>query len=264
MTVQPPTPRPSRAVQYAVLFGYVAFLVAWLLGVSRLRDTGHGGPVYLAGVLVILAAQLLLLWLNGRDESVRAVTGFAPPTPGGPPVLTAPARAWWRTDRAWLLFAGLPTIQLWISHDDLDGNGWVTWFARIVTLTAVTGMVVAIAMVLLEIRRGADLELRRDGLFLPGPFGGTELPWAEVPSGRLKGRRHNNRLVLRVQRRDSTSLLRRRRATVWFDRYGVSPEFMAGAIRHYLDHPARRVAIGTHEEYARLHALLYRGPGLLG
>ncbi|WP_329108809.1 hypothetical protein OG792_09245 [Micromonospora sp. NBC_01699] len=268
MTMRPPAPLRSRPVQYAILCGYVVLLAAWVVGSLRLRDTGYGQSVYLGGILVMIIVQSLWAWVNGREHSgSRRRTVFAPPRTDGPPVLVAPARAWWRTDRSWRLFAGVALIQysIFTLGQDLSELDWLLWASGLVVLLAGVAVVGTIVRILLDIHRGADLELRPGGVSLPGLTGRLEVPWAELPSGRLRGRGHTDRLVLRVRRPTSSGLFRRRRpVTVWFDRYAVAPELLTGAIRHYLDHPEHRAAIGTDEEYVRLHVLLHREPDPVG
>jgi hypothetical protein len=261
VTMQPPAPVPSRRVQTTVLIGYVAILVAWMVAGLWLLKSEYSEPARFVLLPVVLTVQLVWSWMNDRDPSgARRFTAFAAPRTGGPPVLVAPGRVWWRTHRAPQLFTAVGLIQYWaFSIKEIGEIDWVLWSSIPFMLVVAVGLVATMVALLRDIRGGGDLELRPGGLSLPGPLGRIELPWEEVPSGRLKRHRDGDPLVLRVRRR-SGSLFRRRRVTVHFDRYAVAPALLTGAIRHYLDHPEHRAAIGTDEEYVRLHVLLYPEP----
>lgn len=91
---------------------------------------------------------------------------------------------------------------------------------------------VVIVMITSTLRRRPRVELTQDALLIRGIFGTRTIPW--VPAAFHV--RPNSKLNL-----------------VWAD---VDPAFIADAITFYVDHPAERDAIGTHEGHERLLAHL--------
>ncbi|MEV6816749.1 hypothetical protein [Micromonospora sp. NPDC051296] len=114
--------------------------------------------------------------------------------------------------------------------------------------------------------RGVSVELRPDGVCQRDLTGSLMVPWEALAPGRPLPARSPGlhpgpdlRTTGPVRRRGILPLGRRR---LRID--NVHPWFIADAIRHYVDHPQHRAAIGEPAEYQRLlDALRYAptGPG---
>ncbi|PZG17050.1 hypothetical protein C1I95_16350 [Micromonospora craterilacus] len=114
--------------------------------------------------------------------------------------------------------------------------------------------------------RGVSVELRPDGVCQRDLTGSLMVPWEALAPGRpyQPAARASSLALTYAQpdlvRRRSILPLGRRRLRI----DSVHPWFIADAIRHYVDHPQHRAAIGEPAEYQRLlDALRYAptGPG---
>ncbi|MFE0589574.1 hypothetical protein [Micromonospora echinospora] len=121
------------------------------------------------------------------------------------------------------------------------------------------GSVALIVFVLVDRwRQVPTVELSPEGVGFGRPRRAFFVPWSALAAGQPilpTAQSRTLRLVLARPELVSREGGRRRRT----DRellptqdVDVAPEFLAAAIRHYLDHPAHRPAIGTVAEHARL------------
>ncbi|GAA3757948.1 hypothetical protein [Micromonospora maritima] len=133
------------------------------------------------------------------------------------------------------------------------------------TIDAVLG-VLWLALIALVVRaavRGHDVRLDPEGLHVTGLLGSRTVPWAAGPAAEAPGDdgRSSIRLPLTVARPE---LVRRHGLVVGRPRLptdGVDARFLAAVISHYVAHPQHRSAIGTPEEYRRLHTHLRGATG---
>ncbi|SCG43669.1 hypothetical protein [Micromonospora inositola] len=107
--------------------------------------------------------------------------------------------------------------------------------------------------------RGTRLHLRPEGIEERGTVSSLVVPWDAVDAGRL------HRPPLRAQHLAlpfAQPGLVRRRGLGWNKRLSIDsvhPWFIADALRHYVEHPEHRAAIGTPDEYQRLLTSLAGG-----
>ena len=119
-------------------------------------------------------------------------------------------------------------------------------------------LLVAVGLHLAAGWRGVSVELRPDGVRQHDFAGTLMVPWGALAPGRPSRPAVNaSALALTYTQPD---LVRRRGILVLGRRLlridNVHPWFIADTIRHYVDHPQRRAAIGEPAEYQRLwHAL---------
>ncbi|MFG2054265.1 hypothetical protein ACGFI9_09545 [Micromonospora sp. NPDC048930] len=119
-------------------------------------------------------------------------------------------------------------------------------------------LLVAVALTVAGGWRGISVQLRPDGVFQRDFAGSLMVPWEALAPAR-PSRPAVNAATLAltyaqpdlVRRRGILPLGRRLRID------NVHPWFIADTIRHYVDHPQQRAAIGEPAEYQRLwHALM--------
>ncbi|SCG43659.1 hypothetical protein [Micromonospora inositola] len=119
-------------------------------------------------------------------------------------------------------------------------------------------LLVAIGIQLAASWRGSSIELRPDGVYQRDFVGSLMVPWEALAPGRpSRPAVRASTLALTyaqpdlVRRRGILPLGWRRLRTD-----NIHPWFIADTIRHYVDHPQHRAAIGEPAEYQRLwHAL---------
>lgn len=113
----------------------------------------------------------------------------------------------------------------------------------------------AVAAGILLSRRPA-LWLDRDGMTIRGLRHATRIAWDEILPGTPPApvKRRPRHLTVHL---NEPPLMGRYPSTVDISimRLHVDAAFLAGAIRHYVDHPADRAAIGTADELTRLRSL---------
>ncbi|WP_091656299.1 PH domain-containing protein [Micromonospora auratinigra] len=126
--------------------------------------------------------------------------------------------------------------------------GW--GFTSIMFLLAAFYLLLVTGLVVAFFRGDPRIDLTPAGVEIRDLFGRRSVPWAALTPGRPTPPRSGTVLRLRVARPE----LVRRRGLV-FGRAGsplvtlgwlaAHPGFLADALRHYVDHPAERAAIGT-------------------
>jgi hypothetical protein len=194
--------------------------------------------------LIVVAVALLIL--GGRSMRIRParlvlepqIRAFGTPVPAWPVylalsgllALSAQAGALMRTDRL----------------------GWSN-------LIGDSPLLILIGLWVVQAARGHGAQLRPEGVRQSHVLGSLMVPWEAVPVGFL-GPPTRRPTTLRLAYAEP-QLVRRfgfplSRHAICTD--NVDAAFLAAAIQHYVDHPERRVAIGTHDEYQRLLAELAR------
>ncbi|MFU8853357.1 hypothetical protein ACNAW0_20560 [Micromonospora sp. SL1-18] len=119
-------------------------------------------------------------------------------------------------------------------------------------------LLVAVGLQLAAGWRGSSIELRPDGVYQRDFVGSLMVPWEALAPGRpSRPAVKASTLALtyaqpELARRRGIFPLGRRRLRI----DNIHPWFIADTIRHYVDHPQHRAAIGEPAEYQRLwHAL---------
>lgn len=215
--------------------------LAW--GVAVLV-TDHHGLVTFVPMLVLLLASGMALFRGPSRERLRVDPAV--------PAMYAPARGPARFQTfalAWLPFQLVTYADRW--GPDLF------WWALLV------GSVVIVVLVSVDLwRRVPLIEVTPDGIGSGGPYRSVFVPWSALATGQpLGATAEMSTLSLRLARPELVERggwrwrgrpWDRRRETLVLHEVDAAPEFLAAAIRHYLDHPEHRPFLGTTEEFARL------------
>lgn len=98
--------------------------------------------------------------------------------------------------------------------------------------------------------------LTPQALVIRGPLGSRAVPWAALRSARPAAVDTDRGITVTVERPELVMRrgLTRATASVRTGDTWVHPQFLADAVRYYVDQPARRETIGSLDGYARLRA----------
>jgi hypothetical protein len=221
------------------ILGCAAGLAVLCAGLQLPSAAGSDAVGAFVLVIVLTCSALALLAFGATRPAAFVVD------PTGPALRTLP--------RAADVYLAITTFMIasWYLPALLPFGGTQqdrTWHGVI----AVTWLGIA-AFRTTELLRDHGLQLHPEGLVDSGVLGSLFVPWdAFAPGGPLRPALRTRRLPLTYRHPE---LVRRRgvgisRRQVFVE--SVHPWFMADVIRHYVDHPAHRISIGTRSEYDRL------------
>ncbi|OZV75000.1 hypothetical protein CA850_29560 [Micromonospora echinospora] len=223
--------------QRITVVGAVVLGLAWGLLVRARSDDGL---LTVVPMLLLLVGSGVVLFRGPSRAALRvdpdAVVTYAPPRAPAPFAAFAVA---------WLCF------QL-VRYGGERELGLFRW------LLVVGSMALVVFVVVDRWRQVPMVDLSPEGVGFGRPRRTFFVPWSALAAGQPilpTAQSRALRLVLARPELVSREGGRRRRT----DRellpthdVDVAPDFLAAAIRHYLDHPAHRPAIGTVAEHARL------------
>jgi hypothetical protein len=241
----------------AVVFVALAALSTW----ARPRhdwwnDAAFGLLIWAVVGVVVVAAVFGLASLRGRPRRlVMTGTSFAP-EPAIPPGLLG---------LIWMCIAAQQAdtaSRLWTSTEP----GRYADYGFIVVASVMVGLICALGIAaLVWAWRGFVVELTPEGVIQRMPLFRRTIPWealapggpAELPPPNKRVYLVSSRPELVTQRGLPLMQGERERPILTVDRHGW---LVARAIRHYVEHPADRAAIGTPAGYDRLQAALAIAP----
>ncbi|QDY11202.1 hypothetical protein FJK98_32050 [Micromonospora sp. HM134] len=154
---------------------------------------------------------------------------------------------------AWKVFLALGV--LWPNSASLGALVRSTRADIVSTLDVVLALawVVAVTLLLIDVWRDNEVQLRPYGIRQSWPLGSLTVPWEALPAAQLRpGTDRPSRLRMAF----AQPLLVKRRGIPWSRNAlrtdNVDARFLAAAIRHYVCRPEYRPAIGSQAEYKRL------------
>ncbi len=226
--------------QRITVVGAVVLGLAWGLLV---RARGDDGLLTAVPMLLLLVGSGVVLFRGPSRAALRvapdAVVTYAPPRTPAPFAAFAVAWLCFQTVR----YGGAPEL------------GPFRWLLLVGSLAVMAFMLVD------RWRQVPTVELSPEGVGFGRPRRAFFVPWSALAAGQPilpTAQSRTLRLVLARPELVSRASGRRRtdRELLPTQDVDVAPEFLAAAIRHYLDHPAHRPAIGTVAEHARLCRVL--------
>ncbi|MEV0719665.1 hypothetical protein [Asanoa sp. NPDC050611] len=231
----------------------------WLLGAAALGVVW--GVAAIAFDIPVLVLDLLL-HLGPTVAGVGALVALIGWRPAGPAsfelrgeTFVAPTNRRRTIETA--AFVLVLTSQAALAIDRLDGGGGL-----LDGLLSLLFGLLAAALLARALLVPTTVELRAEGLRVPGRLHRIEVPWAAIrPGTPWAPRLRTQRLELFI----GTSYLvrppseRRSRLDVPIDVLDIHPWFLADAIRYYVAHPEHRASIGRPAELERLSRRLRDG-----
>ncbi|MEV8512535.1 hypothetical protein [Dactylosporangium sp. NPDC051484] len=226
----------SKATAAAVALLIVALRVVYEFGVTPANTPVWAAVALLLAPIVVLSAAFIAFGIVFRPihhppPAALRVRGDAFVVPGSPVLMG-------RLTMGWALFG-----TVFLESDD--------------TLSATTrlgvnaGAALVIAGAALPLLRGPRIVVSPAGLSIRAG-GRRKLGWddlVQVPMTPLPLTVRSPKLALSIRRpgHDEPGWL-----LVPLDLLAVEPVFLGSVVEHYVEHPERRAAIGTPQEYARL------------
>jgi hypothetical protein len=224
--------------------------LAWRLDSAIASFLVYFGTATLS-LLVPLGIYLLVTRAARRQPSTLLVSASASSFMAGPSVKrTGPIVI----ALGWLTAVTLPTER--IPNGDQMRVATFSTSLLIVTAVLMTIMIVAISLRMVR----PHLTLNPDGVRTQSLFRHTAMAWDQLDrTGTTSPSRdektlHVNRTGHLVAGAPSTSV------KIPVSDLHIDPDFLAATIRHYVEHPEHRYAIGTADELRRLQSTL-SGPG---
>ncbi|MCX4386862.1 hypothetical protein OG777_07965 [Micromonospora peucetia] len=218
----------------------VAAGLLWGLAARRVESAGAVALLTLVPILVLLWAMLRAFGRPGTGEfrvDEREHAFFVPPTG--------------RTSYRWIVLA----FAIYTTTNQLASDREGLWWLY-PSLTGPLAVVLAVALW----RRVPSVALTPTGISAGDPLRHLWVPWEALdPAGPGGSYRQSGHLRLPVRNRNlvrQRGIASRRHTVVETSELDVTPELLAGAIRHYATHPEHRAAIGTPQEHARLRTAL--------
>ncbi|WDZ86663.1 hypothetical protein [Micromonospora cathayae] len=245
--------------QRMLAVGAIGYGLGWAV-VGRV--TGDAGLATFVPALVLLAGSAVVIFRGPSRERMRIDPAV--------PAMYAPARG----------PASFPVFALaWLAFQLVHyGGRWerdLFWWTMV---TVSTALMVVLAVDLW--RRVPLIALTPDGITSGGPRAEVFVPWSALAAGQPgEATAPSPTLLLPLSHPQTAELstlalplarpeLVRRRGRRWRGRsrwwrgrphetlvlheVDAAPEFLAVAVRYYLDHPEHRAGLGTVEEFARL------------
>jgi hypothetical protein len=260
-------PAPGRSLDGALsrplIIAATAVAAGWPVAVATIRPRGVGPEAVMRLITVLVAAAPVVLFLRALMSRPVQPAGYD--VRPGVGWVVPPDRRFGHFVAAQLILFGLiaaTAVRAWAEPMTTAGGLGVFDFIYGGTLSALavlSGLLTAVT-VAAALRGRPRILLTPRSIALEEVLASRDIPWEALRPGQPIAEANQRQLDLivdqpdRVTRRGVSWRSATERIVLLYSR--VSATFLADTIRHYVNHPDRRPAIGTSTEYDQLRTAL--------